>query len=120
MAIEGGVSLDCCVCGGDAGKWKQHWNRDNGYGICAQCLAEEAAVSTAEELRSRYGEVKVNYDQPTVRHLGRRYRVLAATKHEDVANAFMARNPAAAVLLVFDDGLIVLADKSDEGTPLTQ
>lgn len=30
--------MTCCTCGEDAGRWHQHWNRDNGYGICAPCV----------------------------------------------------------------------------------
>lgn len=112
------VSLDCCVCGGGAGRWKQHWNRDSGYGICAECVAFEASTLTAEELEENYGKPGVNYGQPMVTFQGRRYKVLAATKHEDVANAFMERVPNASVLTVFDNGVIVLADKEDQGEPI--
>jgi len=107
--------LTCCICGEGAGKWHQHWNRDTGYGICVACVASEAARLDPEELKSFYGVVMNNYDQPMVRHLGRRYRVLAATKDQDAANAFMERTPSAAVLLVFDDGTIIISDKTDEG-----
>lgn len=111
--------LDCCVCGGGAGKFQQHWNRDDGYGICPQCVAEQAALVSPEELESCYGKVGVNYDQPMVRHYDRRFRVLAATKDRDVANAFMERTPGAAVLKIFEDnGLIVMADVADEGVPV--
>ena len=30
--------LTCACCGGDAGRWEQHWNRDTGYGVCAMCV----------------------------------------------------------------------------------
>ena len=30
--------LSCCVCGDDAGRWQQHWNRDTGYGVCVKCI----------------------------------------------------------------------------------
>lgn len=111
--------LDCCVCGSGAGKFEQHWNRDDGYGICPQCVAEAAAVETPESLQELYGKAGVNYNVPMVRHYDRRFRVLAATKRQDVANAFMARTPGAAVLKVFeDDGLIVMVDVADEGEPV--
>jgi hypothetical protein len=112
------TSLDCCVCGCGAGNWEQHWNRDTGYGICPQCVSEEAARETPERLESLYGKVGVNYDQPMARFNGKRYRVLASTKREAVANAFMERTPGSCVLTVFDDKTIVIASKDDEGTPL--
>lgn len=54
--------LACCVCGGDAGKWHQWWNRDTGYGICRRCV--EWVVErgeTAEQIRDYYGVEGVNY-----------------------------------------------------------
>lgn len=116
---SGAVHLDCCVCGGGAGRWAQHWNRDEGYGICAACVAEETVNETPERLKSLYGTAGVNYDRPTVRHYDRRFFVLGATRSQDKANAFMERTPGAAVLKVFDDdGLIVMAHVDDEGEPL--
>jgi len=113
--------MDCCVCGGGAGKWTQHWNRDDGYSICPQCVSEEAARLSPEELRSNYGLPGVNYDRPTVKYNGRRYRVLASTFDQDVANRFIERTPGATVLMVFpDNGRIVIADRNDEGTPITE
>jgi hypothetical protein len=31
--------MECSVCGADAGRWQQHWNRDTGYGVCLHCIA---------------------------------------------------------------------------------
>ncbi len=31
--------LGCACCGGYAGRWRQHWNQDTGFGICADCVA---------------------------------------------------------------------------------
>jgi hypothetical protein len=107
--------MTCCVCGGDAGFCKQHYNRDTGYGICPRCVAEEAATNTPEHLRSMYGTAGVHYDQPTVRHLGRRYKVMATTRSRDVANRFIAAHAGASVLKVFDDSTIVLVHEKDEG-----
>lgn len=113
------VSLDCCVCGGDAGRWAQHWNRDAGYGICSACVAQEAVNETPERLQSLYGLAGVNYGRPTVCHYDRRFFVVGATRSQDKANAFMERTPGAAVLKVFEaDGLIVMAHEDDEGEPL--
>jgi len=60
------VSLECCVCGNGAGRFKQHWNRDDGYGICRSCvewLVRERNTS-AEEIRDLYGIEGVNYAGP--------------------------------------------------------
>ena len=73
-----------------------------------------------EALASYYGVAGINYDIPMVRHMGRRYRVLAATRYQDVANDFMKRMPGAAVLVVFDNGLIIMSDRADLGEPVTE
>lgn len=110
--------LTCCVCAADAGYFEQHWNRDTGYGICARCAAEEAGKSTPEELVSRYGAPGVNYEQPTVRHYGRTFNVLATFPDTEpgtrAANAFMARTPGASVLCVVDR-VVYLAHEDDKG-----
>lgn len=111
-------ALTCCVCGADAGQFEQHWNRDDGYGICPKCVAEQSAKITPEQMASYYGKVGVNYDQPTVRYMGRRFRVLATTKDRDEANAFIARTPGASVLCIFEDTTIVIADEKDQGEPI--
>lgn len=109
----------CCVCGSDAGKWRQHWNRDTDYGICPRFVAEEAGRCSPDELRDLYGEPGVHYDQPMIRYQGRRYRCLAVfpntPKGERDANAFMARMPGASVLCVAD--AIYIADENDQGEP---
>lgn len=109
--------LTCCVCGGPAGSHVQHWNRDTGFGICARCVADEAGKSTPEELVSRYGTAGVNYEQPTVKHYGRVYKVLATFANtgngQAAANAFMSRNPNASVLCITD--AVYLADVADQG-----
>lgn len=110
-------TMTCCICDGDAGQFEQHWNRDDGYGICAPCVADEAVNLSPEQVES-YGQVGVNHDQPTVRHMGRRFRVMGMTKDRDSANAFMARTPGASVLVVFDDTTIVMVDEKDRGEPI--
>lgn len=52
--------MQCCVCGWEA-KWKQRYERDNGFGICPACAKEESQKLTAEEMRSNYGVENVNY-----------------------------------------------------------
>lgn len=64
MAVR---QLECAVCGDDAGRWQQHWNRDTGYGICRKCV--EWLVNEhrdrPEEIRDLYGVEGVNYEGPT-------------------------------------------------------
>lgn len=55
-------SLTCAVCGADAGRFKQHWNQDTGWGICRPCIDRLAARGeTAEELGDLYGIEGINY-----------------------------------------------------------
>jgi hypothetical protein len=57
------MSLECCVCGGGAGNFRQHWNRDHGYGICRSCVdwLIEQRKATPEEILDLYGKEGVNY-----------------------------------------------------------
>lgn len=50
------VRLKCATCGGEAGHWQQWPNQDNGFGVCADCVAwlTKRGVS-AEEIRRRFG-----------------------------------------------------------------
>jgi hypothetical protein len=55
-------ALCCCVCGGDAGKWQQHFNRDTGYGVCFKCVAWLRKRGESEtEITSNYGQEGVNW-----------------------------------------------------------
>lgn len=110
-------SMTCCVCGNGAGRWEQHWNRDTGYGICPRCAAEQSAIEAPERMLELYGAPGVNYRQPAIHHLGRRYEVLATAKTQAQADSFMERTPGASVLLV-DDGGIYLVRQDDLGTPI--
>lgn len=61
------TSLECCVCGGGAGRWMQHWNRDDDYGICAGCVADLRARGTSEaEIKDYYGIEGVNFEPPRI------------------------------------------------------
>ncbi len=112
--------LTCCVCGADAGRWQQHWNRDTGYGICTECAATEAGRETPERMASLYGQPGVNYQQPTITVWGRVFKVMAAFPNTETgtakANAFMERVPGAAALEV-SATRIYLAHKDDKGEP---
>lgn len=59
-------NLTCCVCGDDAGKFKQHPNRDTGYGICLRCVIwlTETRYVGPEEMKHYYGTAGVNYESP--------------------------------------------------------
>lgn len=54
--------MTCCVCGEDAGRWHQHWNRDTGFGICMKCIGWVRSRSVTEaEIADLYGEEGVNF-----------------------------------------------------------
>lgn len=112
--------LQCACCGGDAGRWRQHWNQDTGYGICARCRdwVQRDGMDPAE-FRQTYGKPGLNLEPKTVEHMGRRFAVLAEFQEEDKdrANDYMTKYPDAAVLLV-RDGVVVLADMYDLGHPV--
>jgi hypothetical protein len=53
---------ECNCCGEYAGKWKQHWNRDTGYGMCADCIAMVRSRGMDEaEILDLYGREGVNW-----------------------------------------------------------
>lgn len=54
--------MTCCVCGDDAGTWKQHWNRDTGFGICVKCVTWLRDRKTPEtEIANLYGKQGLNW-----------------------------------------------------------
>ena len=56
--------MECCVCGGDAGVWHQHWNRDTGYGVCVKCIGWMRGRGTSEaEIADLYGKEGVNWGE---------------------------------------------------------
>lgn len=96
------VAMDCCVCGNYAGKWIQHSNRDNGYGICVECLADECSRHSPEQIQSLYGYPRLNYDQPLVKHLGLYFRAYTGFSDTEEGNKacedYLLRNPGKAIL----------------------
>lgn len=46
--------LNCACCGAYV-NGRQWWNRDDGYGVCAQCFREEVARSGHDEAVRLYG-----------------------------------------------------------------
>lgn len=57
--------LMCCICGANAGRWEQHWNRDTGWGICPRCAANEAEANGPEPMERLYGKPGINYEAPS-------------------------------------------------------
>lgn len=54
--------MTCCVCGSDAGRWAQHWNRDTGYGVCVTCVQwVRSKGDTDAEITDLYGREGVNW-----------------------------------------------------------
>jgi len=55
-------NMTCCVCGANAGRWQQHWNRDTGYGVCVRCIEWLRERKTSEtEIADLYGKDGVNW-----------------------------------------------------------
>jgi hypothetical protein len=55
-------NMECAVCGGDAGRWEQHWNRDTGYGVCAKCVDYvKGKGATDTDILSLYGKEGLNW-----------------------------------------------------------
>src|SRR5262245_19341125 len=72
--------LTCCICGEDAGRWQQHWNRDTGWGVCRACVERESAANSAQDMIDLYGQEGINY-APPARFSG--YRPLRADEPLD-------------------------------------
>jgi hypothetical protein len=59
--------LTCCCCGESAGEWLQHWNRDEGFGVCHPCVTRIRERMTGpgymseDAIRSCYGIEGVNW-----------------------------------------------------------
>jgi hypothetical protein len=52
----------CCVCSGYAGDWHQHWNRDDGFGVCVSCVEWMRGRGTPEtEIADLYGKEGFNW-----------------------------------------------------------
>lgn len=118
MSANSGVirRLTCSCCGGSAGRWHQHWNRDSGFGGCVRCITAERMRGTNEdEIASLYGKEGVNWGMHAVVY-GRAFRVVAAfAEHEqDRANEWMLAHPAHG-LLAIHEGLALLANINDKG-----
>lgn len=111
--------LTCSCCGGDAGSFEQHPNRDTGYGICSPCVSwMNGRGTTAAEMERMYGKAGINYEKPMHRVYGRRYAVLAEFLATEIgrvqANQFMTENDGAS-LLAEANGRLILAHKNDKG-----
>ena len=55
------ITLECCCCGQPAPAFKQWWNRDTGYGICATCYRWITAKEGCVEALQRYGHPGVHH-----------------------------------------------------------
>ena len=53
--------LTCCCCGGET-RGRQWWNRDTGFGLCANCIPLCAKNETPEEFERCYGIRSVHFD----------------------------------------------------------
>jgi len=55
------LHLECCCCGQPAPAFKQWWNRDTGYGICANCFRRITTKEGCVEALHRYGHPGVHH-----------------------------------------------------------
>ena len=55
------ITLECCCCGQPAPAFKQWWNRDTGYGICATCFRRITTKEGCVEALHRYGHPGVHH-----------------------------------------------------------
>ncbi len=55
------IGLTCNCCGAYAGRWKQWFNRDRGYGICKRCAAKQWDEDSDQLMRS-CGRPGVHFD----------------------------------------------------------
>jgi len=64
--------MTCCLCGNGAGRWQQHYNRDDGFGICVNCISwtRQRALeyrggltpqNVEAEIADLYGKENVNW-----------------------------------------------------------
>lgn len=54
------ISLTCACCGTEA-KGRQWHNRDNGYGVCLDCVTNLSQTEKPETLQDWYGIAGVHY-----------------------------------------------------------
>jgi hypothetical protein len=109
----------CSVCGAWAGAFKQHSNRDDGYGICRSCVDWLLNRGTSqEEITRNYGVAGVHYKAKNFKYMGKTFKVLAefvdSPEGQTLANQFIATMPNAAILCAIG-GVVVLADINDLG-----
>ena len=55
------LRLQCCSCGEPAPAFKQWWNRDHGYGICASCFLKWTARDGLEDATQCCGRPGVHH-----------------------------------------------------------
>jgi hypothetical protein len=57
--------MTCCVCGNYAGYYEQHWNQDDGYGICHRCVVwlKNDKGYTDDKIKDLYGIAGINYEK---------------------------------------------------------
>lgn len=117
--------MNCAICGAYAGRWKQHPNRDTGWGLCRKCAdwsADPAVrgrhVSTPLEMADLYGLPGINYEPRYFRLHGLDFAIVAEYPDTEQgtadANAFMERHRNTGLLAV-EAGRVILADLEDKG-----
>jgi hypothetical protein len=63
QVISREVTLTCAVCGESAGRWAQHWNRDDGFGVCGKCVRwlRDTHRESQDTIENLYGIEGINW-----------------------------------------------------------
>lgn len=52
----------CCACCGSSAIGRQWWNRDTGYGLCAECVQFVLRFDTQSDCERSYGFRGIHFD----------------------------------------------------------
>ena len=80
--------MKCCNCGNYAGKFHQHYNRDNGFGICLRCVTDEIKSQGVETALSCYGVPGFNYPSVEILTLRQAFTIGKYAKKHGVPETF--------------------------------
>lgn len=120
------TTLRCACCGSEAGRWKQWFNQDTGYGVCRKCADQIMSRSRKyhmgpSEFRRTYGVPGIHYEPHHHEMWGRAFVILATfpATREGMRGAQVYMNThKGTAILANEDGQILIASTKDKGTPI--
>lgn len=83
--------MQCALCGSHAGRFHQHYNRDNGHGICGKCVDIELDRTDIESILSCYGVPGYHYqmtDKMREQHQLKAWKIGGYAKKHGVPETF--------------------------------